>query len=177
MLWQATFSFHVSGGYLEELSTPKPQDAAMQPAASEAEVSALVYNMEEKCMFLSPWHRLWPLRAWWLSPACQWSNKYLGCLQLRESCAVHHCCRLLRFLAVRAGQLQLPALGPPYPKPSPSDQVPDNLSGHPLPDHSPSGVVPPVPWSSDIRAEMSNSWLQAELVAYPIRRPAQYFPL
>lgn len=68
-----------------------------------------------------------------------------GCLQLRESCAVHHCCRLLRFLAVRAGQLQLPALGPPYPKPSPSDQVPDNLSGHPLPDHSPSGVVPPVP--------------------------------
>lgn len=58
------FSFHISGGCLEELNVPELQDAATQAAAGEAEdVSTLGYTTEKKCMFLSPWYRLGPLRA------------------------------------------------------------------------------------------------------------------
>lgn len=62
MILQAMLSFDISG-CLEELNVSKLQDAAAQAAAGEAEdVSTLVYNSKEKHMFLSPWHRLEPLR-------------------------------------------------------------------------------------------------------------------
>lgn len=56
MILQAMLSFHISGCLGE--------CAAAQAAAGEAEdVSTLVYNSKEKHMFLSPWHRLEPLRV------------------------------------------------------------------------------------------------------------------
>lgn len=46
------------------MNVPKPQCAAAQAAAGATEdVLTLVYNSKEKCMFLSPWHRLEPLRV------------------------------------------------------------------------------------------------------------------
>lgn len=57
MILQAVLSFHISGS-LEELNVPKPQYAA----AEAEDMSNLVYNSKEKYMYLSPWHRLDPLR-------------------------------------------------------------------------------------------------------------------
>lgn len=57
----ATFSFHISDGYLGELNIPKSQDAAMQAAANEAEdMLNLVHKRRNVCFWVpgrdcSPW--------------------------------------------------------------------------------------------------------------------------
>ena len=157
MLWQATFSFHISVGCSEELNISKPQDAATQAGAGEAEdVPTLVYNTEEKHVFLSPWHRLGPLRAQWLSVGCQWSNKCSGWPSAEGKL---HCSVLPQAREVSGGELggcssqpwSITSSGvprPPHPKPPPGDQAPRHLIRAPTASHSPSGIVLPVLWNS-----------------------------